>query len=225
MKTFAILFAGGINDFCNYARYPADLGAVLTSLGGFPGLSAASITVLSGAGGGAFKFDNVPITGGLASRNGLQGALATVAANAKAEDRFFFFSSNHGGQKVPGQNSSTLYCWNGETVTPEELAGWSQGIQGNFQAFVLGQCYSGGFVNALQTKKRAILTACSWSEVSWASTTMSARYDEFIYRIAEGFEGRAATLDALFAYAKKADVEKETPQYNDAGGIGGIALW
>jgi hypothetical protein len=65
----------------------------------------------------------------------------------------------------------------------------------------------------------------SRSKRSWASHAMGSRYGEFLYRIAEGFEGRAPILNALLAYANGADLEEETPQFSDVSGIGEIALW
>ena len=225
MTTFAIFFAGGGNRIWNHERYAEDFRAILTRLRGFPGLSADTIKVLSGEGGNPFQFEGTTIYGELANRENLRQALASVAARAGSPDRFFFFSSNHGGKEVPDQKSSSLICWGRERVTPKELANWSKDIRCNFQAFILGQCYSGGFIDDLQADKRAILAACDWDEVSWASRAMCLRCDEFMYRIAEGFEGLAPTLNALFAYAKKADLEREKPQFSDPGRIGDIALW
>ena len=230
MRTFVVLFAGGIDANNNYPRYSADLTLLLTAFAGYPGLDATSITVLAGDGGGAFQFGNVPVASVVAAdRNGLQNALNGVAVQATAGDRFFFFSSNHGGQTTPGQSSSTLYCWCGgapapDQILPVELANMSAAIQCGVQIFVHGQCYSGGFIAALQSPNRAILTACNWDEVSYASAAMSGTYDEFLYRIAEGLEARIATISDLFSYAKRNDLEKESPQF-DGGAIGAISVW
>jgi hypothetical protein len=156
-----------------------------------------------------------------------EGELQTrpnISAHSNIDDRLLFFTSNHGGQTVSGQSSSTLYCWGGEVVLPGDLSAWCAPIRSQLQAFVLGQCYAGGFIDALQMQNRAILTACTFNEVSWASSAMSAKYDEFVYRISEALAARAPTLRTIFTYAQKADQEKETPQFSD-GGVGDVPLW
>jgi hypothetical protein len=224
MSTYVILFSGGINDFANYPRYAADLSLLLVGLNGFPGLTPAGISILLGPGGGAFEYNGTAITAANSSRSMLEQTIANVAASASTNDRLLFFASNHGGQKVKGQNSSTLYCWGSETVLPNDLLQWFGAVRCQFQAFVFGQCYSGGFIDGMKMQNRAILTACSFDEVSWASSATSYKYDEFIYRVSEALVARTDTLTDIFLYAQKADLEKETPQFSD-GGIGAISLW
>ena len=224
MITHLVLFAGGINEFSNYARYPADLSLILSSLSGFAGLTSAQITVLSGPGGTDFQFDGNHFQSIVATKSELRNSIARIANTAVDNDRFLFVASNHGGQRVSGSSSSTLYCWQADTVTPAELRSWCSAVACSVQIFVMGQCYSGGFIEELSQQGRAIMTACTFNELSYASTANSERYDEFIYRIAEALVARAPTVGSVFQYAQNADREKETPQFSD-GGLAARLLW
>lgn len=225
MKTFLVLYAGGINDFANYSRYPADLQAVLTAAQGLPGLSPTSINILAGPGGASFSFGETSINALVADRATLEAVLREVSSSATGADRFLFVSSNHGGQVIKDQKSSTLYTWGGRTIVPNEFADWISKMSCEIQVYVLGQCYSGGFIEALSGPKKLVMTACDWDEVSYASTVMAAQYDEFVYNFANGLNARIPTWERLFAYAKINDKEKESPQYSDLGNIGGRPIW
>lgn len=93
---------------------------------------------------------------------------------------------------------------------------------------VMGQCYSGGFINYLQGNNRIIATASREHELSYACSDLL--YDEFLYHwMSAALEKDIRTLTTVdsdddrddhisaydcFKYARKKDTKKEYPQYS-----------
>ena len=91
---------------------------------------------------------------------------------------------------------------------------------------LMGQCYSGGFIDDLIGNHRIVATACSGSEQSW--TCPDKPYDEFVYHWTCAVNGADETGNPIhadtnsdgevsmaeaFEYAKSHDRVNETPQY------------
>lgn len=217
-NVYVVLFSGGLNDYANFARYRRDLvrlgGAVLR----LKNTDLSRVSVLHGPGGDDFQFPghSTTVRSVVASRKNLQAELTRLATGATPADRVFFIASNHGGQDEE-KRRSTLWCWNNEAVLDDELAEWCRPWSTSAQCFVLGQCYSGGFIRPLARPGRCILTASAWDEPSYAAP--DGIYDEFLMRVSEAFEARTTTLGAVFRYARAADTQPERPQFY-SGGIG-----
>lgn len=90
-------------------------------------------------------------------------------------------------------------------------------IKSSAQIFLLGQCYSGGFIDKLEGRSRLVMTACDWNEVSYA--TVNGNYDEFLSHFCHALGRGAATFQEAFDYARKNDTRNETPQISDIGGL------
>ena len=87
----------------------------------------------------------------------------------------------------------------------------------------MGQCYSGGFIGALNANNRVIATACKEDELSYARKDLTR--DEFVYHWtgaatsytlhtqATRDDGYISALET-FNYAKQCDSQPETPQYS-----------
>lgn len=90
---------------------------------------------------------------------------------------------------------------------------------------VLGQCFSGAFINTLKAPGRVILTACGPDEYSWGYN----EYDAFLRHwinaineegvdnefIASDIDGNGrVTMNEAFEYAQTMDEEDETPMYS-----------
>lgn len=225
MKSFAILFAGGGSRSSYYRRYPNDLQLLLDTLVGFPGLDVSRVYVLCGPGGEAFTFDGSNLIASVAQLPELAAAMGAISKQAGPEDRLLMFASNHGGRDLSGRTASSyLHCWGPSRIYPAHLDMLCAAVACQFQVFVLGQCFAGGFVDPLKRANRAILTACTDTEYSYACASMSGNYDEFLFRVAEALHVKLYSIADVFDYARKADAAKETPQYYD-GGIGAIPLW
>lgn len=93
---------------------------------------------------------------------------------------------------------------------------------------VLGQCYSGGFVETLSKVGGVTATACTGSEPSWACPDIP--YDEFVYQWTCAVNGAThtnspvngdadnngyVTMQEAFEYAQSHDrISSEHPQYS-----------
>ncbi len=214
-RLFTFLFAGCVNPTCDYPRYKSDLQRLGAQVANKPGSSIGTMTVMHADGTSAFTFNNQSAVVLAATRANLQSALGTLAAGVSELDRFIFIASNHGGSLDSG--GARLWCWNEESVTASEFATWCSPIRSNRQVYILGQCYAGGFIPALQQKRRVVMSACRSDQVSWASKDQT--FDEFLLRVAEALEGGATNFDQVFSYAQKNDTQSEEPQMSDSGGL------
>lgn len=165
-----------------------------------------------------------------ATRANLKTVLAELGSKLTDDDHLLLFVTDHGGYDHT-KNSSFIYMWNNERLYPEELASYLEPVDAGFVTIVMGQCYSGGFIDKLQKTNRVIITACGEDEKSYSSTTVP--FNEFLYHWTSAINGADAlgknvctksgisVIDAQ-AYAAVSDVYanneakfgSETPQLN-----------
>lgn len=213
---YVVLFAGCMNAPNEHPRYYNDLqlfGDIISTL---PGVTSGSMTVMHSDGSPQFQFKGTGAAAVLPATSAcLLNAIGTLAANVSASDRFVFVASNHGGQNPAG---SYLWCWNEETVAASDFATACNAIGSKQQAYIFGQCHSGGFITPLAAPNRVILTGCAADEVTYSTSDDS--YDEFLLRVGQSLQAGTRRLGDVFAAAKAADTQKETPQLSDVGAIG-----
>ncbi|HEX3672216.1 MAG TPA: C13 family peptidase [Candidatus Cybelea sp.] len=215
-KLFVFLFAGGVNSSYNYARYQNDLQRYGNLFATLPGVDGSTLTVMHADGTASFQFPNIASPTVLAATSSnLTNAFGTLASSIASTDRFVFVASNHGGRDA---NGSTLWCWNEENVPAASFAQACNNITSTQQAYIFGECYSGGFITPLAATNRIILTGSTDSQVTYATADVS--YDEFLLRVIESLEGGERCLGNVFTAAKAADTQNESPQCSDTGGLG-----
>ena len=142
------------------------------------------------------------------------------------QDKLLVFVTDHGGT---GDYLSTsyIYLWNNDRIYDYEVANLLSDIKCRYVNFVFGQCFSGGFIDNLQSQNRVIATACAASEYSYAQSDL--QFDEFLYDWIsaineEDFYGYPVLSDSTndgvvsmyeaFQYAYSHDMKGETPQYS-----------
>jgi hypothetical protein len=212
-KLFVVLFAGGVNSSYSYPRYQNDLQRYGNLFATLPGVDGTTLTVMHADGTASFQFPNIASPTVLAATSSnLTNALGTLASSIASTDRFVFVASNHGGK------GSTLWCWNEENITAANFAQACNNITSTQQAYIFGQCYSGGFITPLAANNRVILTGSTDQQVTYATSDL--KYDEFLLRVIESLEGGERCLGNVFTSAKAADTQNETPQFSDQGGLG-----
>jgi hypothetical protein len=234
-KKYAVLVSGGWNASSNYSRYWNDLGFIYKALKEKYGFTDEEIVVLYANGTHSpnedFDGDGVGDVDYAATKANLTSAFNDIAAKIPTDGKFFFYSTNHGGQ-VSGQNA-ILYLW-GETISDAELATLSKKIKSGEAIYVMEQCFSGGMMdNLLQAQtypctnpKLCVMTAARWDEVSWGCDTEGA-YDEYVYHWTSAVYGKTptgaavnadtngdgkVTMSEAHAYAKSHDSVSEHPQ-------------
>ncbi|MEM9814803.1 MAG: C13 family peptidase [Cyanobacteria bacterium P01_D01_bin.6] len=224
MVVKGLLYAGGVNQGYNYPRYGMDLQLLGSSLLRLDGSSLDYLQFLYGPGNIQLDTSGGFVVAGDASKNSLTTALSDFTQTVSNEDIFVVVISNHGGPLKKGVFESKIWCWNEENISASDFASLCNAIPSKYQIFILGQCNSGGCIPALESQNRIILTACAWDEVSYASSAYAGQYDEFLLRVAEGFDASLKSIRDIFSYAKRSDREDESPQYSDLGNLGNKIL-
>lgn len=144
------------------------------------------------------------------------------------DDQLFFFVIDHGGT-TDNSTSSYINLWGTETLQDNELASMLAPFKNKYVNVnvVLGQCFSGGFVDNLNKMGFVVTTACEGSESSWSCPDIP--YDEFVYHWTcavngadhRGIETNAdddsngkVTMEEAFNYAFFNDRRDEHPIFN-----------
>jgi hypothetical protein len=215
-----VLFAGGLNQAYNFARYRNDIQLYLDTFASAFNCSSTHVRILHAGGGEVFTWNKLQqsVTALDATPTSLKSCFAEIASITKPEDTFLFLASNHGGQLDASAQSSKLYCWNESWITDDDLRKLSDLVNAKTKIFILGQCYSGGFVRVLSSPSSVVVTACAWNEVSYA--TVDLTHEEFLLAFATGLSAPSSTLDQAFKYAVAHDGRPETPQLSDPAQLG-----
>lgn len=235
-KNWAIILSGGATPQSNYERYWNDCSYIyktLTQNYQFP-KSHVFTLISDGTDSGKdmrrlngsiissptdLDEDGTPDIQYSAKKNNLRNVFSQLASSVQPDDNVFIFVIDHGGHDGL---SSYICLWDGERLYPSELALFTAGITSDARIhFVLGQCYSGGFINSLAGNKRTITTACKEDESSFATT--DGVYDEFVHHwtnaITGSYSGADINLDNIvslheaFFYAERHDIRSEHPLY------------
>ena len=87
---------------------------------------------------------------------------------------------DHGGTRDEN-NQSYICLWNEEKLHDYELADWLRPFNEKsvYVNAVLGQCFSGGFIEELSKVGCFVAAASKGSESSWSCGDIP--YDEFVY--------------------------------------------
>lgn len=246
-RTKVVLISGGVQPSMNYVRYWNDCSLIYQILRNKYGIPKNNICVAMSNGKSSdpdimdelgqyssssldLDFDGVADIDYAATYANLRSIFSSLYSGMTKGDHLFVFVTDHGSQKSGGHSAINL--WNNEELIDSQLATWlsnytNRGINVNV---VLGQCYSGGFVNVLKQAGCVVSSACSSTQLSSASLLVP--YDEYLYKWSLAINGgnpmdsdaiinsdtdgngRVTMLEA-YTYAKNNDsVPTETPQYS-----------
>jgi hypothetical protein len=162
-----------------------------------------------------------------ATKENVKEILSTLSDKLSEDDHLFFYVIDHGGR---GAKSSYICLWDGEKLYDYELADLLAPLSEKYVNVnvVLGQCYSGGFVEDLKSINCVVATASDEEENSYSCSDIP--YDEFVYQWTCAINGAthdqmvvnadadnngAVTMDEAFDYAKLNDRnDNEHPKYS-----------
>ena len=244
-KTYAIILSGGVNKNSNYERYWNDCSFVYQTLVKKYGIPKNHINVLMSDGtnpGQDMKtttgqyitspldldFDGYPDISQAATRSNIINTLNGLVSTVKKDEHLFIYVIDHGGT-TDGVNSSYINLWGSERLYDTELASMLNPFTIKFVNVnvVLGQCFSGGFIDNLTRVGCVVATASSGSESSYACSDKP--YDEFVYHwtsainqalptgapvVSDYDNNGRVTMHEAFTYARDNDRwDIETPQY------------
>jgi hypothetical protein len=242
-RLFAVIVNGGRNKLTNHERYWNDCAFLYRTLRHTYHIPQRNITVLMSDGGAqeddmiradgwGFRSsptdldgDGLPDVNYSAKREMLVSVLYDLSKKLTMDDHLFLFFVDHGGSD-DHQSDSFIWLWNDEKMEDYALAMLLRLFNVASMNILMGQCYSGGFIEELAREGRIMSTSCCGNEQSWASPNYE--YDEFVYHwicAINGADeaGRPINADTdhngevsmaeAFEYARSHDCVNETPQY------------
>lgn len=250
---WAVIISGGVNKENNHVRYWNDCSWIYKVLRQCYGFSKDHIFPLISDGtdpaqdrnlGNTYDSSPTDLDGDgvadvqySATLSNLSSVFSTLSSNVQSGDNVLVYVIDHGSRT----NSTSYIClWNGQTLSPTALASMVSSIDsGAHIHFVLGQCFSGGFISALSGSNRTVVTACKENESSY-SLYGSNTYDEFVYHWTNAIAGQTPDGDVIsadsngdgfisiheaYTYAKNTDYyythDFEHPQYNSSPSLFG----
>ncbi|HLP47326.1 MAG TPA: C13 family peptidase [Candidatus Kapabacteria bacterium] len=207
-QRYAVLLSGGMNNTYNYGRYWNDLQFIYKALKEKYGYGDDEIIVLYANGthspNGDFDGNGTNDIDYAATKANLTTVMQQMATFIAGDGKFFFYSTNHGGDDA-GANNSNLVLW-GDSIKDSDFAALTVNIKCGQAVYVMEQCFSGGMMdNLLQVQtypcsqpKVCIMTAAREDEPSWGCDTEGA-YDEYIYHWTSAVFGKNPTGAAVNA--------------------------
>ena len=242
--TYAVILSGGHNKYCNSERYWNDCSFVYQTLVNKYGVPKNNIAVVMSDGTnpaedmrlttGGYKsspldldYDGRPDIQYAATRANVKNVLSNFSQRIEKDDHLFFYVIDHGGTRDEN-NQSYICLWNEEKLHDYELADWLRPFNDKqvYVNAVLGQCFSGGFVEELTNVGCVVATASESDKSSYSCRDIP--YDEFVYHWTSAINGEDAfgklvssdvdnnnrvTMEEAFMYAKQKDRAPEHPQY------------
>lgn len=199
-KTYAVILSGGLSPADNADRYWNDCSYMYKTLTRNFGLPKENVKVLmsDGKSPGLDRNLNISFSPDLESSpldldgdgecdidfSASKDTLAMVFDELKNKltdnDHLLVFVTDHGGYDEYN-DKSYINLWNGERLYPDEFASYFNGFNAGYVSFVLGQCYSGGFIPALKADNHIVMTACAEKELSYRCRAFDLNYNEFLY--------------------------------------------
>jgi hypothetical protein len=244
-RTYALIISGGVNKNSNYERYWNDCSFIYQTLIKKYAIPKRNISVIMSDGtdpgedmrttNWSYKsspldldFDGSPDIQYSATRTNIYNIISNLGGILKKDDHLFIFVIDHGGSNDM-DSQSYINLWGNEKLQDYELAQWLAPITKNLANvdIVLGQCYSGGFIDDLTAVGCVVSTASTGSESSWSCKDRP--YDEFVYQWTSAINGNDSygiktdadvdkngiiSIEEAFKYAELNDRANETPMYN-----------
>lgn len=199
-KTYAVILSGGLSPADNADRYWNDCSYMYKTLTRNFGLPKENVKVLmsDGKSPGLDRNLNISFSPDLdsspldldgdgecdidfsASKDTLAMVFDELKNKLTDNDHLLVFVTDHGGYDEYN-DKSYINLWNGERLYPDEFASYFNGFNAGYVSFVLGQCYSGGFIPALKADNHIVMTACVEKELSYRCRAFDLNYNEFLY--------------------------------------------
>ena len=244
----AVIISGGVEPSKNYVRYWNDCSAMYKTLVNAYGYRPDHIYVIMSDGtdpaedmrfiSGGYGSSPLDLDGNgtsdiqyAATKSNISYVFSELGGKLTEEDNLFVFVTDHGS--ISG-SAVSIVLWNGVLLSPAEFSAELNKVDAGAVNIMMAQCFSGGFIPALEGQGRVISTACSASEQSFSAPNHV--YDEFPYHWISavcGFTPDGNPVDAdvnddgfvsmmeAFQYARTHDVYvsgqgeyQETPQYS-----------
>ena len=195
-RTYAIILNGYYSRLANYERFWNDCSFIYQTLVNRYGVPKANIYPIMSDGNdpeedmrlsdGTFVSQPLDLDNDgvndiqlAATKENLTNTLNSLKNKLGEDDHLFIFVTDLGGSNV--RTTGSYIYLQGDILTPSELAGMLDPFTKKYLNVnvVLGQRYSGGFIDDLTKNGCVVTTACTGEEASWACPDIP--YDEFLY--------------------------------------------
>lgn len=202
--SYALLYSGGCNSASNYGRYWNDLKFIYLTLINKYSYDPDHIKVVYAD--GTQEDSEMPVDFD-ASATGLNDAFAELQAEVDFNDKFFVFTTNHGGGYLTSESANksglndtdgdendtesideTMCRYNSATLLrDDEFADLVNSINAGRMIMVFEPCFSGGFLADVSGENRVVMSAATENEYSWSYS--GGGYDEFVYHFTSAVNG------------------------------------
>lgn len=229
-KTYAVIISGGGMRIINHERYWYDCSYIYQILRQRYSVPSSNIYIAMADGKGKLDLDNdgVDDVKYSATKNNLASIFDDLSQKIKSEDHLFVFVTDH------GYEDGSIVLWDMQLLYPKELNALLEKINADYISVLLGQCYSGAFIQELAKPGRVIMTASDASHPSYASyielpSGSTVYVDSFLYNWTSAIAGSYtdgskinAEIDddgyismfEAFQFAKENDRTDDTPLYS-----------
>ena len=247
---YAVILSGGANAISNYSRYWNNSAYIYEVLAHQYGYDPSKVFVLMSDGKNPALDQNITPIGtpiyslddfiytssnpdldgdGIddvdyaATGANVRSVFSQLASQLTNEDHLFVYTTDH-GYFDKTRNESALYLWNEEKFYASDFAQMVKAINAKSINIVMGQCYSGGFIEYFTSSTNVcISTACRKDETSYSMP--NGVYDEYLYYWTSSHYNSTAdsngdgylTAEESHSYAKKLDTRPEHPQHYGGG--------
>ncbi len=243
-NNWAVIISGGMSPSLNRERYWNDCSAIYKCLRQVYNYQRGRIIVLMSDGtssgldrhmnGGTYTSSPQDLDGDgvndinyAATKANITAVFNQLRNNVAANEQVFVFVTDHGARI---NDESYIDLWNNTNISATEFAAEVSKINSSSRKHVvMGQCYSGGFINKLfaACSNISVAAACSESQLSYARG--GNLYDEYLYHWisaaagttpdtevsvnaeSNGYDG--ISIQEIGKYADDQDILSETNQY------------
>lgn len=211
---YAVLFSGGFNADSNHDYYYTSTLNMWDVTVNTLGFDPSRVFVLAADGtnpaadrdsGNNSDWSGVVARGTTveaASSANLASLFGVLAKTMTADDSFYFWSFDHGGNSDPPQlGNSVLWGWNQDPIYAADFAAWASDFDVKAQIYAFAQCNASGMAYALTQyprENRFSAWAAAWNEPSWGEGWADAW--------AEGIESGLRDTVPLGIYAWEHDI-------------------
>ena len=240
---YAVILSGGISKEMNYERYWNDCSAIYSTLVNIYNYPKDHIYVIMSDGtdpgldlytSNGYVSSPLDLDGDYiddiqyaATHDNVELVFDELGERMSSDDELFIFTIDHGDRV----NSSSVICLWGYDGTNNyysetDLSDALDAINCAKINICMGQCFSGGFINALSANNRVITTACGTFEASYP---LNDSYDAFVYYWVSAIKGSEpngtpvnadtnndgfVSMSEAFNYVVSHDNSGEYPNYN-----------
>lgn len=244
-NNWAVIISGGRNLSYNYERYWNDCSLIYKCLRNVYNYRRDRIFVIMSDGKSESLDQRRLISGGYtsspqdldgdgaddinysATKSNISKVFDYLGDHVTSEEQVLIFVTDHG---ATDNGKSYIRLWDDKLMSADELSREIKKINVySRKQVVMGQCYSGGFVNPLLKTCSNISVATAASANQESNAMSGLEYDEFLYHWVSAAAGRTpggtvvnvdlnsydgVSVEEMFRYAENNDTQNETPQYS-----------